>query len=188
MERGNVSSSLSTGETTWFGTQHMANVMNFFSFLLVNQIINKKSLMLINFIKHLLTCKMKLSPARTWEHLLERANVALIVSDSIYSNISCDGLSPSILPLTGTKLKTTEGGDGEDGDCYRYFSIDFLRGILWFIFQPHFRHQDRRFVFSGICLANRYFSRYAKAKHVSKVSLCVIHNCVLRSKNMMSED
>ena len=30
--------------------------------------------------------------------------------------------------------------------------------------------------------------RNPKAKHVSKASLCVLHNCVLRSKNMMSED
>ena len=88
-------------------------------------------------------------------------------------------------------LEEEEAGNGEDGDCYRYFSIDFPHCILWFIFQPHFRHQDRRFVFSGICLANRYFLdilRNHKAEHVSKVSLCVLHNCVLRSKNMMSED
>ena len=30
--------------------------------------------------------------------------------------------------------------------------------------------------------------RNPKAEHVSKASLCVLHNCVLRSKNMMSED
>ena len=30
--------------------------------------------------------------------------------------------------------------------------------------------------------------RNPKAKHVSKASLCVLYNCVLRSKNMTSED
>jgi len=56
-----------------------------------------------------------------------------------------------------TKLKTTEGGDGEDGDCYR--------------------HQDRRFVFSGICLANREIKQCFEHKDCGAGQKCINQVC-----------
>jgi len=56
-----------------------------------------------------------------------------------------------------TKLKTSEGGDGGNGDCYR--------------------HQDRRNVFSGICLAKREIKNCFEHKDCGTGMKCINQVC-----------
>jgi len=56
-----------------------------------------------------------------------------------------------------TTLKTTEGGDGGNGDCYR--------------------HQDRRNVFSGICLAKREIESCFEHKDCGSGLKCINQVC-----------